>query len=474
MLLKRNILYTLYTLSRKHIPIYLICTSLFFACSDDDSTTDQNTDPDLENQEQNDDGDTSTDSTGDVLFVKNFGGSQADTFQDVIATTDGGFAALGYSQSTDGDITDNANQTNKFWLVKTDAEANVQWSRTYGGSDDDRGEQLIQTTDGGFALVGYSRSADGDVGFNEGLHDHWIVKLDASGNLQWERSYGFSGSDQAFSITQTADGGYFSAGFLDVTASGGAGNEGRNANRHGVGEFWAHKLDAQGELLWRRYFGGTNNDRAYATLETASGNLMLVGASESNDFDVSDPKGSYDFWAILLDNQGDIIWERSYGGSEIEIAYGAVPTPDGNFLIVGDTRSSDGDVSTLNGSADVWVVKINEQGTILWEKTFGGTGFDSARDVAVMQDGFVITGASRSIDGDVTENKGQSDFWILKIDQNGTMVWQRTIGGSELDFGYGITAAADGSVLVAGDTQSNDQDITTTLGAVDAVLIKLQ
>lgn len=474
MLLKRNILYTLYTLSRKHIPIYLICTSLFFACSDDDSTTDQNTDPDLENQEQNDDGDTSTDSTGDVLFVKSFGGSQADTFQDVIATTDGGFAALGYSQSTDGDITDNANQTNKFWLVKTDSEGTTQWSRTYGGSDDDRGEQLIQTTDGGFALVGYSRSADGDVGFNEGLHDHWIVKLDASGNLQWERSYGFSGSDQAFSITQTADGGYFSAGFLDVTASGGAGNEGRNANRHGVGEFWAHKLDAQGELLWRRYFGGTNNDRAYATLETASGNLMLVGASESNDFDVSDPKGSYDFWAILLDNQGDIIWERSYGGSEIEIAYGAVPTPDGNFLIVGDTRSSDGDVSTLNGSADVWVVKINEQGTILWEKTFGGTGFDSARDVAVMQDGFVITGASRSIDGDVTENKGQSDFWILKIDQNGTMVWQRTIGGSELDFGYGITAAADGSVLVAGDTQSNDQDITTTLGAVDAVLIKLQ
>ena len=479
MLLKKNIQFTKgfdsYMLSRKRILPLFFLILMAASCSGDDPDPDGGTNSDTNTEGQTDNGtDNSSDNTGDLIFVQTYGGSQEDTFHDVINTTDGGFAALGYSQSVDGDITDNPNQINKYWVVKTDTNGNIQWSRTYGGSDDDRGEQLIQTTDGGYALIGYSKSNDGDVASNQGLHDHWVVKLDASGSIQWQRSYGFPGSDQAFSIVQTSDGGYFSAGFLDVTASGGAGNEGRSASRHGVGEFWAHKLDSNGELLWRRYYGGTNNDRAYAALETDDGNLLLVGSSESDDFDISDPKGSYDFWAVLLDNQGTLLWERNYGGSEIEVAYAALPTPDGNYLLVGDTRSSDGDISTLQGSADVWVVKINGQGDLLWERTYGGSGFDSARDVAVMSDGFVITGASRSADGNVSENKGQSDFWTLKIDFNGNLQWQRVTGGAELDFGYGVAVASDGSIMVAGDTQSNDQDISLNSGVVDAVLIKLQ
>jgi len=463
-------------LSRKHIAILLLLCTGIWSCSDDGLEPESTTNSDTDTQEQSGN-DTDQDNQGtesNLVFVKTFGGSQEDTFHDVITTVDGGYAALGYSQSIDGDIVDNDSQINKYWLVKTDSEGTIQWSRTYGGNDDDRGEQIIQTIDGGYALVGYSKSSDGDVSSNEGLHDHWILKLDASGNIQWQNSFGFSGSDQAFSIIQTTDGGYFSAGFLDVSASDGAGNEGRQTQRHGVGEFWAHKLDAQGQLVWRRYFGGTNNDRAYGAIETVGGNLMLVGASESDDFDVTDSKGSYDFWAVLLDDQGTLLWQQSYGGSEIEIAYAVTPTADGNFLIVGDTRSSNGDISTSNGSADVWVIKIDEQGTLLWEKTFGGSGFDSARDVTLLSDGFAITGASRSLDGDVDENKGQSDFWVLKIDTNGNLIWQRSLGGADLDFGYGITASSQGDIIIAGDTQSADQDIPTNQGVVDAVLIKLE
>lgn len=406
----------------------------------------------------------------EVAFIKTYGGSQDDSFQDVIATTDGGFAALGYSQSVDGDLSDNTTQVNMFWVVKTDASGAIQWSKTYGGSDDDRGQQLIQTNDGGYALVGFAKSGDGDATENAGFADQWIVKLDASGELQWQKSFGFSGSDQAFSIIQTTDGGYFTAGFLDVTASGGEGNEGR----HGVGEFWGHKLDASGNLIWRRYFGGTNNDRAYGVVETSDEGLLLVGATESTDFDITNSKGSYDFWAVKLDIQGNLVWQKNYGGSEIDIAYAVTKTQDGNYLLVGDTRSSDGDVTNFKGAADVWLVKIDEQGTLLWQKTLGGAAFDSARDASAQGTGFVVTGASRSTEGDLTENKGQTDFWITQLDATGDIQWQKTIGGEGLDFGYGITVSGSRTIFIAGDTQSNDQDITGNKGGTDAVLIKIE
>ncbi len=411
-----------------------------------------------------------TDTPLEVVFTKTYGGSQDDSFQDVIATSDGGFAALGYSQSVDGDITDNTTQVNMYWVVKTDADGNIQWSKTYGGSADDRGQQILQTNDGGYALVGFAKSSDGDATQNAGFADQWIVKLDSSGEIQWQKSFGFSGSDQAFSIIQTTDGGYFTAGFLDVTASGGAGDEGR----HGVGEFWGHKLDANGNLIWRRYFGGTNNDRAYAVVETQDEGLLLVGATESTDFDITESKGSYDFWAVKLDLQGNLLWQKNYGGSEIDIAYAVTKTQDGNFLLVGDTRSTDGDVTNFKGAADVWLVKIDGQGNLLWQKTLGGASFDTARDATTQGNGFVVTGASRSTEGDLTENKGQTDFWIMQLDGTGDILWQKTIGGDDLDFGYGITVSGSRSIFVAGDTQSTSEDIIENKGGTDAVLIKIE
>lgn len=457
------------TLSRKRIYLLSLLTLLAIGCGADDGP-----EPDADGDGSNDvtdpPDDTEPDTPLEVSFIKTYGGSQDDSFQDVIATTDGGFAALGYSQSVDGDITDNTSQVNMYWVVKTDADGAIQWSKTYGGSDDDRGQQIIQTNDGGYALVGFAKSGDGDASQNAGFADQWIVKIDAGGEIQWQKSFGFSGSDQAFSIIQTTDGGFFTAGFLDVTASGGDGNEGR----HGVGEFWGHKLDASGNLIWRRYFGGTNNDRAYGVVETSDEGLLLVGATESTDFDITNSKGSYDFWAVKLDIQGNLVWQKNYGGSEIDIAYAVTKTQDGNYLLVGDTRSPDGDVTNFKGAADVWLVKIDEQGTLLWQKTLGGAGFDSARDAAAQGTGFVVTGASRSTEGDLTENKGQTDFWIMQLDATGGIKWQQNIGGNDLDFGYGITTSGARTIFVAGDTQSNDQDINGNKGGTDAVLIKIE
>lgn len=477
---RRKMNYLLFMLSRKRILSLILLTIIILSCSDDESPVVPPESTDTETEEDTTT-DTETENVSITLdFARVYGGSEDDTFHDVTATSDGGFIALGYSQSIDGDITDNANQVNMYWLVKTDSEGNIQWSKTYGGTDDDRGEEVIQTSDGGYAMVGYSRSSDGDVSNNEGFQDHWVVKLDAQGEIQWEKSYGFPGSDQAFSIIQTSDGGYFTSGFLDVTASNGDGNDfaasennNTRATLHGVGEFWGHKLDANGNKEWRRYFGGTNNDRAYATVQADDGGILMVGASESNDFDISDSNGSYDFWAVRLDASGNLVWERSFGGSEIDIAFATTKTADGNYVIAGDTRSNDGDITEFNGNADVWVIKINDQGSLLWEKTLGGTSFDSARAVVATANGVAITGSSRSNDIDVTSNGGQNDIWIALLDDNGNLQDQRAIGGDGIDFGLGIASNNQGEIIIAGETQSNTGELTSSNGSLDAVLIKI-
>lgn len=463
----------LFMFLQKHTFFLSIILATLFSCGSDD--LDSQSDDSLE-------GLTSLNSDLAILLSRTYGGSQEDVFKDLIITADGGVAALGFSQSVDGDITDNSEQVNMYWLIKTDIDCNIQWSKTYGGSDDDRAEHIIQTNDGGYVLAGYTTSTDGDITQNAGFYDHWIVKLDASGEIEWERSYGFSGSDQLFSVIQTSDGGYFTGGFLDVTASDGAGNDNftkqgsspdKRASQHGVGEFWGHKLDASGNLIWRRYFGGTNNDRVNEVVEAQDGGILMVGSSESNDFDVSNSRGSYDFWAVRLDKEGNLIWEKSYGGSEIDIAYAATATIDGGYLLAGDTRSNDQDVSNLIGSADVWLVKIDDQGNLQWERTLGGTNFESARDIIQYNGGYAVTGGSRSTDGDMNSNSGQNDIWVASLDSNGNIIAQKSFGGNAQDFGHGI-ATVQNKLVVTGETQSTSGDLMASKGSQDAVIIQLQ
>jgi len=262
------------------------------------------------------------DFSGTVEWIKTFGGSNEDNTLSVVETTDGGYTLAGYTQSNDGDITDKTTTDSDYWVLKLTKEGAIVWSKTYGGSGDDRAEKIIKTSDGGYAVVGYSRSNDNDVSANEGLQDYWIVKLNATGDILWEKSFGFAGIDRAFSVIQTKDNGYFITGFLDVTASNGDGNDQKNASqRHGVGEFWGIKLDANGTKEWRRYFGGTNNDRSYDVVETENNEFLMIGSSESDDFDISETNGSYDFWVVKVNAEGTKIWENSYGGSEIDVGY---------------------------------------------------------------------------------------------------------------------------------------------------------
>ena len=415
--------------------------------------------------------------TNQIVFVNEIstlGGTKNESGQSVIATSDGGFAVLGYSQSMDGDLLNKSNISYDFWLIKYNFNGEQEWQKVYGGSSDDRGYDIILSNDNNMLIFGSSKSTDGDVSSNAGSNDFWIAKISNSGAIIWEKSFGYSGSDKGYSIIQTNDNGYLLSGVIDVTASNGEGNNRISSLRHAGGDYWAVKLDATGALEWSRYFGGNFTDTSYAACQTQGGDYIIIGSSDSNDIDISNNKGTYDFWIIKISSEGNLIWEKSYGGSEIDEALDITPTTDGNFIVCGNTRSNNIDVTLNNGAADIWILKITPNGEILWEKTYGGNSFEAAKSIYQTTDnGFIIAGNSRSDNNDLTKNNGQNDGWIFKINQDGILEWQTSIGGSNIDLLMDSVELIDGTIIAVGNTSSSDLDILENKGFTDLLLIRL-
>lgn len=424
-----------------------------------------------------DDNDNSTPKNQDIEidFITTLGGSKNESAKAIISTADGGYAILGHAQSMDGDVTTKFNESYDYWLLKYDATNQLEWQKTYGGSADDRGADLIQTSDGGYVMVGKSKSNDLQVSENAGFDDFWVAKLDSSGSISWENSFGFAGSDIPYSIIQTNDGGYLLSGVLDVSASNGQGDRNSILSRHAGGDYWVIKLNSNGVKQWSKYFGGSFTDTAYDAIQTEDNGYIIVGSSDSNDVDITNNKGTYDFWIIKISATGNLVWEKSFGGSEIDEAHAISKSADGNYLIVGDTRSSDLDISQNNGAADLWVIKITPEGTLLWEKSLGGSNFDVGRSISKTQDnGFIISGSSRSTNASFSSNKGQNDAWVIKLNSGGDLEWQKTIGGSEVDFFYDAVELNDQTVVAVGDSNSSNEDIYENKGFTDLLILKLK
>ena len=439
------------------LPVLLSVLFLFFSCGKDDG-------PGI-----------GPEYSLEVELVKTYGGSGIDEAVSVVEAADGNYMILGTTRSSDGDITDRAGNDSDFWLLKVSKIGDILWSKTSGGSDDENASSITKTNDGGFLLSGYTSSNDGDVSHNAGFQDYWVVKVDAAGTIVWEKNFGFSGSDQASKAFQTSDGGYFITGYFDVSASGGAGNDFQRGTKHGVGEYWGIKLKSDGTTSWRRYFGGSNNDRSYDALETADGGFLMTGTSESEDFDKTDFKGSYDYWAVRVSATGDLLWTKSFGGDEIDNSYASLKTNDGNYLMVGDSRSTDQDVTSPRGNADAWLVKFDDNGNKIWQRSFGGSQFDTAQSAIQRTNGdYIISGHSRSADGDLLENQGLNDVWIFIIDSNGNLKTQNSIGGTNIDYASEAIETTDNKIVVVGNSESNDIDIPLNQGTKDVLMITLK
>lgn len=424
---------------------------------------------------QNDDLNSNTIVSKSTDFVQTFGGSLNESAKAVTNTADGGYAILGHTQSMDGDIENKTNESFDFWLLKFSENNTLQWQKTLGGTDDDRGQDIIQTKDGGYAIVGYSKSTDGNLSENAGANDFWLCKLDASGNISWQQSFGFLGADIGYALTETNDNGYLITGVLDVSASGGQGNSKTLGTLHAGGDYWAIKLDTNGQKEWSRFFGGSFTDVPYDIIQTSNNNYIIVGSSDSDDVDITGNKGTYDFWVITISETGVLLWEKSFGGSEIDEAWGIVASNDGNFIIAGDTRSNDKDIAKNNGAADIFVIKITPNGDLLWQKSFGGTSFDTARSISKTSDnGYLISGSSRSADGDVSVNNGQNDALVLKLDSNGNLEWHKSVGGSNIDLAFDVTELNDGSIIAVGESSSLGIDISENKGFSDLLIFKIK
>ena len=415
----------------------------------------------------------SSDFSPEIESITTLWGTKNESAKSVIKTQDGGYAIVGYTQSMDGDVEGKSNESFDYWFLKFNASKELEWQKTYGGSADDRANSVIQTNDGGYAVVGKSKSGDGDVLENAGYDDFWITKLDINGSVSWVQSFGYSGSDVPYSIIQTNDQGYLLSGVLDVSASNGQGDRLTNIQgRHAGGDYWIIKLSSSGVKEWSNYYGGTFTDTAYSAIQTNDNGYIIVGSSDSTDVDISNNKGNYDFWIIKISELGTLIWEKSFGGDQVDEARSISQMADGNYLVIGDNRSSNIDVSQNNGAADVWIIKISPEGSLIWEKTLGGSSFDVGRSISKTQDdGFLIAGNSRSSDGVLDINNGQNDALVMKINNSGYLEWQKTIGGTEVDFFNGVEELIDGSIVAVGDSSSSNGDIIENKGFTDLLIL---
>jgi hypothetical protein len=178
---------------------------------------------------------------------------------------------------------------------------------------------------------------------------------------------------------------------------------------------------------------------------------------------------------VKIDAEGSLLWEHSYGGSGIDIAQDIAKTTDGGYVVAGSTISTDGDISMSHGGSDVWVIKIDNNGALLWEKTYGGSGFDAAEGIEPTVDGgYIISGNSKSMDQDLSFNAGENDMWLLKIDALGSPVWQRSFGGADLDFGFDALETKEGHLILVGETKSSRMEALENKGLTDVILLKVE
>lgn len=385
------------------------------------------------------------------------GGSQWDEAHFISKTTDSGYIAVGYTTSLDGDITDPHGDWD-VWIIKIDSDGTLQWQKTYGGSSSDNAYSIID--DGtGYVIAGYTYSSDIDVIGNHGLSDVWVFKIDYEGNMVWQKCYGGTSGDYATSIKKTVDGGY-------IIAARSLSIDGDVTGNHGGGDIWIVKIDEVGVIEWEQCYGGIDLDVSWDIIQSNTGDYLVAGDAFSFDSDIC---------VLRLDSSGALIWEQTFGGTDDEEGYSIVETNDNKILIAGYAESADGDILFNHGARDAWIIEMDSAGNLEAQKTFGGSNYDEFISSNLTTDGnFILAGITLSDDGDLTFNHGAADSWIVLLDSNLVIKWQNTLGGSGYDYGKSIFQTYDGGYISTGSSNSTDGDITGNHGDFDFWTVKME
>jgi hypothetical protein len=398
----------------------------------------------------------------DLEWQNTIGGNNNDYLQSVQQTSDGGYILSGFSYSDlSGDKTEILLGNSDYWVVKVNSAGTIEWQNTIGGSSYDDLYSAKETSDGGYILAGRSYSGiSGDkTEASYGGWDYWLVKLNSTGDIEWQHAIGGSGDDNLWSAEQTSDGGYIIGGYSN---SGISGN--KTEASIGLADYWVLKLDNNGTIEWQNTIGGTNTDYLIAVHQTTDNGYILGGYSIST---LSGDKteatiGVYDFWVLKLNSTGSILWQNTIGGNSSEYLRSIEQTTDGGYILGGPSYSGvGGDKTEANFDGgefkDYWVVKLNSNGNIVWQNAYGAVGDDVLGAIRQTSDGGYIAGgySNSGISGDKSEAcLGNYDYWVLKISSAGIVQWQHTIGGNSADYLNSLHQTTDGGYILGGNSYS--------------------
>lgn len=351
-----------------------------------------------------------------------------------------------------------------FLIVFTDLSnahaPSIQWQYCYDSPGNNDPSSIEQTSDNGYIMCGQTGNSPADQRL-------WVVKLDEAGTLTWQKD--LFGPGRGIHIRQTTDGGYIVA--AETTSNVGAFF---NTN-HGGSDWWILKLNSSGDVVWQKLFGGSGNEYVHRIEQTTDGGYIIAGQTFSSDGNITATHGQSEGWIVKLDAAGTISWQQCYGGSNFEEVRGIKQTTDGGYIVGGSSNSADGDV--INGSATtgrVWVFKLNAVGDIQWQKTYGGTAAVSAVDICITSDGNYAVGAiCNQNGGDVTGAHGGGDYWIIKLDNSGNIIWQKALGGSSFDYLVCINPTVDAGIVAVGYSASTNGDVTGIHDGIDYWVVRL-
>lgn len=318
------------------------------------------------------------DNEGQKVWHKKFGGAGEDIANSVVRTPGNNYIILGSTLSNDGDVPGNKGQQDA-WLISIDGNGNLQWQRTLGGASNDWLNNLKPAGDGNYLMSGWTASNDGDIAYNNGAIDAWIVKVNAAGTIIWEDTYGGSNDDMAYDATPVSDGGYV---FTGKVASNDGDAQGRTA---AVPAAWIIKLNSAHQVGGRVYLGGSELDHGTVALEASNGDYVFAGVTSSADEFDNYHAGS-DVFVCRLDGAGNIMWRKAYGGSLDEQPGDLIETDDGGFVFGGSAKSTDGDVPGNSGEEDGWLMRLDGEGNIKNVTVLGGAKSDNIRRIKQLTD----------------------------------------------------------------------------------------
>jgi hypothetical protein len=340
-----------------------------------------------------------------LQWSKTFGGEKDDKGRSVQQTTDGGYIICGITESSLTGYED-------VWLIKTDAEGNKLWDKIFGGRNDDIGNSVQQTTDGGYIVCGNTYS------YGAGDEDIWLIKTDADGKKLWDKTFGTKEFDVGLSAQQTIDGGYVACGGIYSEAGG--------------LDVWLIKTDAKGNKLWDKTFGGKGISIGNSVQQTKDGSYIICGRTL-----LYGAENQY-VWLIKTDANGNKLWDKTFGGKGISIGNSVQQTTDSGYIICGNT------ISTETHKAEVWLIKTDASGNKLWDKTFDNGYGNSAQQTA--DGGYIICGKIFS-----NETSGKASAWLVKTDDGGNKLWDETFNGKGDTEGYSVQQTKDGGYIICGE-----------------------